>query len=211
MTARRVPQAHEVAPSPGALLPGEQTVSVTSALHDRFVARASELDLIDVAYRTIDTPIGPLLLASSDGGLVRVAFELEDFDTVLSDLAAAISPRVVHAPRELDAAAQQVEAYLTGTLRHFDLRVDLRLIGGFRRDVLVHLQTIPYGRTESYTLAARGAGRPAAVRAAASACSHNPIPLVVPCHRVVRSDGSFGEYRGGPAVKRALLEMEATA
>jgi methylated-DNA-[protein]-cysteine S-methyltransferase len=180
-------------------------------VHDRFVERAAREGLVDVAYRTVDTRIGRLLLAASPSGLLRIAFELEGFDAVLAELSEQISPRVLRVPGHLDDAARQVDAYLTGELVRFDLPVDLRLAHGFRRDVLQHLRTIPYGRTESYTEAARASGRPAAVRAAASACSHNPIPLVVPCHRVVRSDGSFGGYRGGPEVKRDLLEMEAMA
>jgi methylated-DNA-[protein]-cysteine S-methyltransferase len=189
----------------------EPPAPITPQLHDRFVDRATGEGLVDVAYRTIDTRIGPLLLAASADGLVRIAFECEGFDTVLAELSDDISPRVLSAPRPLDDVARQVDAYLTGALSEFELPLDLRLARGFRRDVLQHLRTIPYGRTESYTVAARGAGRPAAVRAAASACSHNPSPLVIPCHRVVRSDGSTGDYRGGPEVKRDLLAMEAAA
>jgi methylated-DNA-[protein]-cysteine S-methyltransferase len=182
---------------------------IPTHLRDRLVERATDEGLVDVAYRTVDTRIGELLLAASPSGLVRVAFSLEDFDTVLAELAVAVSPRVLRAPRALDDAARQIDAYLTGDLERFELAVDLQLVRGFRREVLEHLRTVPYGTRESYTDAARAAGRPAAVRAAASACSHNPVPLVVPCHRIVRSDGTFGEYRGGPEVKRDLLEMEA--
>jgi methylated-DNA-[protein]-cysteine S-methyltransferase len=184
---------------------------IPASLRERFLERADHQHLVDVAYTTIDTRIGTLLLAASPIGLLRVAFAIEEFDAVLTELAASISPRVLRAPRRLDDAARQVDAYLTGSRVTFDLPLDLRLAHGFRREVLQHLCTIPYGRTESYTVAARAAGRPAAVRAAASACSHNPIPLVIPCHRVVRSDGSFGAYRGGAALKRDLLEMESAA
>ncbi|HEX4528384.1 MAG TPA: methylated-DNA--[protein]-cysteine S-methyltransferase [Acidimicrobiia bacterium] len=195
---------------PAVLLDGA-AAPVPSSLHERFVARADDEGLLDVAYTTIDTRIGPLLLAASPRGLLRVAFALEGFDAVVAELADSVSPRVLRAPGRLDTAARQVDGYLDGTVATFDLPLDLRLARGFRRDVLEHLRTIPYGRTESYTVAARGAGRPAAVRAAASACSHNPIPLVIPCHRVVRSDGSVGDYRGGTALKRDLLEMESAA
>lgn len=184
---------------------------ITSELHDRFVARATNEALLDVAYRTVDTPIGTLLLAASPTGIVRIAFQLEGFDAVLTELSERISPRILHAPGPLAAAARQLDAYLAGKAVEFDVPVDLRLAHGFRRDVLEHLRHIPYGHTESYSEVARAAGRPAAVRAAASGCSHNPIPLVVPCHRVVRNDGSFGQYRGGPEIKRHLLEMEASA
>ena len=183
---------------------------IPARLHDRLVDRVTREGLVDVAYRTVDTRIGELLLAASPAGLVRIAFALEDFDTVLGELATAISPRVLVAPRRLDDAVRQIEAYLRGELERFDLAIDFQLVHGFRRDVLQHLCTVPYGTRESYTDAARAAGRPSAVRAAASACSHNPIPLVVPCHRVVRSDGTFGQYRGGPEIKRDLLEMETT-
>jgi methylated-DNA-[protein]-cysteine S-methyltransferase len=192
-----------------AALRGPATLPISSRVHDRFVARATNEGLVDVAYRTIDTRIGELLLAASPTGLMRIAFALEGFDAVLAELAELVSPRVLRAPAPLDAAARQIDEYLDGRLVRFDLPLDLRLAHGFRREVLEHLCTIPYGRTESYTEAATAAGRPAAVRAAAGACSHNPIPLVVPCHRIVRRDGSFGEYRGGPEIKRDLLQMEA--
>jgi|tagenome__1003787_1003787.scaffolds.fasta_scaffold20930193_3 methylated-DNA-[protein]-cysteine S-methyltransferase len=201
-------RAHDVEPR---MLRRPAAVPIPSSLHDRFVARAAEEQLVDVAFTTLDTRIGPLLLAGSPDGLLRVAFAIEGFDTVLGELADAVSPRILRMPRRLDDAARQVEDYLEGRLLQFDLPLDLRLARGFRREVLQHLRSIPYGRTESYTVAARAAGRPAAVRAAASACSHNPIPLVIPCHRVVRGDGSYGAYRGGVAVKRDLLEMESAA
>jgi methylated-DNA-[protein]-cysteine S-methyltransferase len=177
-------------------------------LRDRLATRAADEGLLDIAYRIVDSHIGRLLLAATAEGLVRVAFEREGFDQVLSGLAGRISPRVLAGSKRLDDAARQIEGYLDGSLTQFDLELDLRLTSGFRRDVLQHLRTIPYGTTESYAQAAVAAGRPRAVRAAASACSHNPLPLVVPCHRIVRSDGSFGEYLGGADVKRALLAME---
>jgi methylated-DNA-[protein]-cysteine S-methyltransferase len=177
--------------------------------HDRLVERAERQGLLDVSYRTIDSPLGPLLLAATEEGLVRVAFSGEDHDSVLSRLAADISPRILRTPRRLDRVARQLDEYFAGKRRGFTVPVDLQLARGFRRSVLLHLREIPYGKTQSYTAVAKAAGNPSAVRAAASACSHNPLPLVVPCHRVVRSDGSFGEYLGGPEAKRALLSMEA--
>jgi methylated-DNA-[protein]-cysteine S-methyltransferase len=184
---------------------------IPGALRERLVARATADGLLDIAYRTIDTRIGTLLLAATTTGLVRVAFDGEGHDSVLQQLADDISPRVMLAPRQLDEAAAEIDAYLSGGRTQFGLALDLRLATGFRLQVLEHLRTIPYGRTESYAAAATGAGRPAAVRAAASACSHNPLPLVIPCHRIVRSDGSIGEYLGGASVKRDLLEMEGAA
>ncbi|HET7786847.1 MAG TPA: methylated-DNA--[protein]-cysteine S-methyltransferase [Myxococcales bacterium] len=179
------------------------------SLRLRLAARAERQGLLDVSYRTIDSPLGPLLLAATGKGLVRVAFGREDHDSVLTRLAAEVSPRILHTPRRLDKAARQLDEYFAGKRRAFTVPVDLQLARGFRHSVLLHLREIPYGRTESYTAVARAAGRPSAVRAAASACSHNPLPLVVPCHRVVRSDGTLGEYLGGPEAKRTLLAMEA--
>ena len=178
-------------------------------LHDRLAARAERQGILDVSYRTVDSPFGPLLLAATAQGLVRVAFKREDHDSVLSRLADEISPRILRTPRRLDKAARELDEYFARKRRAFTLPVDLRLAHGFRRSVLLRLREIPYGETQSYTVLAKAAGNPAAVRAAASACSHNPLPLVVPCHRVVRSDGSVGEYLGGPEAKQALLAMEA--
>ena len=179
------------------------------SVHGRLAALAERRGLLDVSYRTIDSPLGPLLLAATPKGLVRVAFSREDHDSVLSRLAIDVSPRILRTPRRLDRAARQLEEYFARKRRAFTVPVDLQLARGFRRSVLVHLRDIPYGATQSYTEVAKAAGNASAVRAAASACSHNPLPLVVPCHRVVRSDGSVGEYLGGPEAKRALLAMEA--
>ena len=178
-------------------------------LHRRLAARAERQGLLDVSYRTVDSPLGPLLLAATGEGLVRVAFSREDHESVLSRLASEISPRILRTPRRLDEPARQLEEYFAGKRRAFTVPVDLRLAHGFRRSVLLRLRDIPYGRTRSYAAIAKAAGNAGAVRAAASACSHNPVPLVVPCHRVVRTDGSLGGYLGGPKAKRALLSMEA--
>jgi methylated-DNA-[protein]-cysteine S-methyltransferase len=158
----------------------------------------------------MDSPVGPLLLAATPAGLVRVAFERENHDDVLVELAAAISPRILRSPRGVDDVARQLDEYFAGRRRVFEVPVDLQLSKGFRRVVLEHLREIPYGVTESYTVVARSAGNPGAVRAAGSACATNPIPLVVPCHRVVRRDGTFGQYRGGTEAKHALLALEAS-
>jgi methylated-DNA-[protein]-cysteine S-methyltransferase len=182
-----------------------------AALQARLVRSADAEGLLDVAYRTMDSPAGRLLLAATPAGLVRVAFELEDHDTVLEELAGAISPRILRSPRAVDDVARQLDEYFAGQRRVFELPVDLQLAKGFRRAVLEHLRDIPYGATESYTVVATAAGNPRAVRAAGSACATNPVPLVVPCHRVVRRDGTYGQYRGGPAVKHALLTMESAA
>ncbi|GAB3525690.1 methylated-DNA--[protein]-cysteine S-methyltransferase [Arthrobacter monumenti] len=178
-------------------------------LHARLVQVAAAADLLDVAYRIIDTPVGPLLLAATELGLVRVAYACEDHQAVLNRLAEKISPRVLEAPARLDDAARQLDEYFTGDRSQFELALDLRLSSGFRRDVLSHLPDIGYGSTASYGDLARLAGNPKAVRAVGTACGTNPLPVVVPCHRVVRSDGSQGGYVGGPEAKRTLLTLEA--
>lgn len=177
-------------------------------LHRRLEHAAQDADLLDVAYRTLDTAIGRLLLASTPLGLVRVAFLSGDED-VLATLAQRISPRILHAPARLDGAATEIEEYLAGRRTEFDLPLDLRLADGFRRQVIEHLREIGYGRRESYATVAAAVGSPKAVRAVGSACARNPLPLVIPCHRVVRTDGSFGQYAGGMAAKATLLELEA--
>lgn len=185
--------------------------TTTDRLRARLVAEAERAGVLDVAYRTVDSPFGPLLLASTDAGLVRVAFDGEDHDVVLGALAEQVSPRILAAPSRLDDVARELDEYFAGARRSFDVPVDLRLAHGFRRTVLDHLRSIAYGTTESYATVAAASGNPAAVRAAASACSHNPVPLVVPCHRVIRSDGTIGKYLGGTAAKQTLLALEAAA
>jgi methylated-DNA-[protein]-cysteine S-methyltransferase len=179
-----------------------------SRLRESLIAAAAAANLIDVAYRTIDSPVGKLLLAATERGLVRVAFDREDHDLVLVGLADKISPRVLISPSRLEDATRQLSEYFAGIRKTFALEVDLSLVSGFRRAVLAHLPAIDYGRTESYSEVALAAGSPRAVRAVGTACATNPIPIVVPCHRVVRADGSFGGYRGGPAAKGLLLQLE---
>jgi methylated-DNA-[protein]-cysteine S-methyltransferase len=178
-------------------------------LQARLVERAEDEGLLDVSYRTLDSPVGLLLLAATPAGLVRVAFDREDHDAVLAALAARISPRILRSPRRLDDTARQLDEYFAHRRRSFDIPVDLQLTHGFRRSVITHLRDIPYGSTETYAMVAAATGHPAAVRAVGTACAKNPLPLVVPCHRVVRSDGTIGQYGGGPAAKRQLLELEA--
>lgn len=180
-----------------------------AALRRRLTAEAGPLGLLDVVYRALDSPVGPLLIAATDRGLVRLAFASEGFDAVLADLAARIGPRILRAPDRLDEAARQVEGYFQGTRTGFDLPLDHRLSSGFRASVQALLPGIGYGQTRTYKQMAELAGNPRAVRAVGSACATNPIPIVVPCHRVLRSDGGLGGYRGGLAAKRTLLAMEA--
>jgi methylated-DNA-[protein]-cysteine S-methyltransferase len=180
-----------------------------TALHVR-LEKAAEADrTLDVAYRTIDTPVGTLLLAATPVGVVRVAYDIEGHDAVLARLADAVSPRILRSPARLDTVTRQIDEYFTKRRTAFDVPIDLRLANGFRRDVVEHLRDIDYGRRESYATVAAAIGNPRAVRAVGTACAHNPLPVVVPCHRVVRSDGSTGQYVGGTRAKTALLELEA--
>ena len=180
-------------------------------LHQRLSNAAANEGVLDVAYRTVDTPVGQLLLAATDRGLVRVAFANEGHDAVLQMLAEKISPRVLDAPGRLDDVARELEEYFAGRRHGFDVALDWQLAKGFRSTVLHQLPGIEYGHTASYAAIAQLAGSPKAVRAVGTACALNPLPVVVPCHRVVRSDGTMGRYRGGPEAKRALLDLEAVA
>ncbi|HWG65030.1 MAG TPA: methylated-DNA--[protein]-cysteine S-methyltransferase [Streptosporangiaceae bacterium] len=180
-----------------------------SHLHDRLAAGAQREGILDVAYRVLDSPVGPLLLAATDQGLIRVAYSAEGHETVLQALADKISPRILNAPSRLDVTARELDEYFAGRRRAFDLPLDWRLSAGFRRTVLSHLPEIGYGHTASYADVARLAGNPKAMRAVGTACATNPLPVVVPCHRVVRSDGQVGGYLGGPDAKRTLLTLEA--
>ncbi|HST80793.1 MAG TPA: methylated-DNA--[protein]-cysteine S-methyltransferase [Kineosporiaceae bacterium] len=182
-----------------------------SRLHARLAAEAEAAGVLDIAYRTVDSPLGVLLLAATDQGLVRVAYAIENHDRVLEELATRVSSRVLHAPARLDLAAREIDDYLAGRRTNFDLPLDLRLSTGFRRIVLAHLPDIAYGSTASYASVAVAAGSPRAVRAVGSACATNPLPVVLPCHRVVRSDGTIGQYVGGSEAKRTLLSMESAA
>ena len=179
-------------------------------LRGRLAAAAEAEGILDVAYRTVDTPVGPLLLAATEQGLVRVAYPNQGHDAVLQALADRVSPRVLHAPGRLDPVARQLDDYFAGRRQRFDVPLDWRLSTGFRSTVLHHLAIdVDYGHTASYAALAALAGNPKAVRAVGTACATNPLPVVVPCHRVVRSDGAIGNYAGGVEAKRTLLELEA--
>jgi methylated-DNA-[protein]-cysteine S-methyltransferase len=182
------------------------------ALHARLAAAAAAEGVLDVAYRMLDTPVGTLLLAATERGLVRVAYASENHDAVLQALADRISPRILNAPARLDSIAAELDEYFAGRRHSFDLPLDWRLSAGFRATVLHHLATdLAYGQTASYSTVAQLAGNPKAVRAVGTACATNPLPVVVPCHRVVRADGSIGGYIGGADAKRVLLTLETTA
>lgn len=181
------------------------------SLRSRLAMAAEGEDVLDVAYRTVDSPLGRLLLAATEKGLVRIAFEREGFDAVLEVLATRVSSRVLAAPHRLDAAAEELEEYFAGRRRDFDLPLDHALSTGFRRTIHLYLPHIGYGRTQTYKDVAGLVGRPAAVRAVGTACATNPLPVVVPCHRVLRTDGGLGGYIGGLDAKTALLALESAA
>jgi methylated-DNA-[protein]-cysteine S-methyltransferase len=193
----------------GDLLPINETH--LRALRDRLAVDADSAGVLDVAYRTIDTPVGTLLLAATALGLIRVAFDSEALGAVLGMLAVEVSPRILNAPKRLDGAARELDEYFAGQRHTFDLPLDLSLSKGFRRAVLGYLPDIGYGQTASYGAVAAAIGNPKAVRAVGTACATNPLPVVVPCHRVIRADGQVGAYRGGPQAKRVLLSLEAAA
>lgn len=174
----------------------------------RIAERASEEGLLDVAYTTADSPFGPLLLATTPKGLVRVGLPNQDSDDLLSELSRRVSPRVLEAPAELDEARRQLDLYFDGKLDRFELPLDWQLSEGFRLRVLRGIAAIPYGETRNYTEMATRAGNERAVRAAGTACGRNPIPVVVPCHRVLRSSGALGGYGGGLPMKQGLLQLE---
>jgi len=175
---------------------------------ERLRERAAAEGLLDVAYATADSPFGTLLLARTPQGLVRLGLPSEDVGETLADLAGRISPRILEAPGRLDEERRELEAYFEGRRQEFEVPIDWQLSHGFLLRAREGIAAIPYGETRTYADLARGAGNERAVRAAGSACSRNPIPLVVPCHRVVRSDGTPGLYAGGVEMKKRLLEME---
>jgi methylated-DNA-[protein]-cysteine S-methyltransferase len=176
---------------------------------DRLAVRANEESLLDVAYATVEMPLGTGLVAATPKGLVRVALPNERIDEVLARLAKDLSPRVLEFPPRLDEARRELDQYFEGRRDHFELPLDWRLSHpGFYRRVLRATARVPFGEVITYRDAARRAGNPRASRAAGTALGSNPIPIVVPCHRVIRTGGEVGNYGGGPEMKRFLLELE---
>lgn len=172
----------------------------------RVAARAG---LLDVAYATTDSPVGTLLLAATPAGLVRIAYvDFEHEDAVLGEIAARVSPRVLAAPRQLDEPRRELDQYFSGGRRVFELPLDWQLTKGFGRRVLEATAAIPYGQVASYREVATEAGSPRGSRAAGNALGANPLPIVVPCHRVLHAGGGLGGYTGGVERKRALLAIE---
>lgn len=192
-----------------ALLSTPVDADLLDRLHRRLANEAELAGLLDVAYSTVDSPVGKLLLAATPAGVVRVAFASEDHDRVLEVLGQKLSSRILRAPKRLDPVAREIDEYFAKVRRAFDVPLDLSLSRGFRRLVQTHLPEIGYGQTRSYRDMAEVVGNPKAVRAVGTACATNPLPIVVPCHRVLRSDGTLGGYIGGLEAKTALLKLEA--
>lgn len=186
----------------------DPTTADLARLADRLAAEAGSADLVDVAYTVDDSPVGRLLLAATATGIVRISFEVEGHEHELERLAREVSPRVLRAPARLDVLRRELDAYFAGELTTFTVDLDRRLSSGFRRSVQEHLSTIPYGSTESYAEVATLMGHAKASRAVGTACATNPLPIVVPCHRVLRSDGKLGGYAGGLPAKLRLLDLE---
>jgi methylated-DNA-[protein]-cysteine S-methyltransferase len=177
---------------------------------DRVLAqRAVDEGILDVAYATADSPLGPLLVASTPRGLVRVAYsEFRDEAEVVEDLARKLSPRVLEAPARLDEVRRELDEYFDGRRTEFDLPIDWSLTRGFAGKVLQETARIGFGHTSTYAEVAGRAGSPRAVRAAGNALGANPMPVVVPCHRVLRTGGALGGYTGGVERKEFLLRLE---
>jgi methylated-DNA-[protein]-cysteine S-methyltransferase len=188
---------------------GPSGLDVDAAVR-RATERAAAEGAVDITYAEVDSPLGPLVAARTDHGLVRLAYE--DFngglDVVLGDLAERISPRIVEGPSKLDDLRRQLDEYFAGSRRSFDLPIDWALSHGFTQRILQAIWAIPFGETSNYRDVAAAAGNVKATRAAGNACGANPIPIVVPCHRVLRTGGGLGGYTGGVEKKETLLTLE---
>jgi methylated-DNA-[protein]-cysteine S-methyltransferase len=187
---------------------GAPTQIDTRLQGEALAARADREGLIDVAFGSVDSPIGTLLLAATDAGLVRVGLSGTDHEAILEQLSATVGPRVIEHPARLDPIKRELDQYFAGRRRRFDYPLDWRLTSGFVRSVLERTAEIPFGETRTYAEMAELAGSPRAFRAAGGALGANPIPVIVPCHRVLRSGGGLGGYAGGLDAKRTLLQLE---
>lgn len=193
------------------LQPPDTTPGHAAELAAITAARAAEEGLAEVAFATVDSPAGRLLVFATPRGLARIAYELPNggLDTILDDVAERLSPRIVHAPVRLDAVRRELDEYFDGRRVTFDLPLDWALVSGrFARRVLETTAQIPFGATRSYREVAEDAGSPRGFRAAGNALGANPIPIILPCHRVLASGGKLGGYTGGLDVKRLLLSIE---
>jgi methylated-DNA-[protein]-cysteine S-methyltransferase len=196
------------------LRPPDLIEGEAAALAARTAARAADEGLAEIAYALIDAPVGRIVAAATPRGLLRLAYELDNggVDAILDQMARRLSPRIVEAPARLDDVRRELDEYFDGRRREFDLALDWRLARtGFTRRVLEATNRIPFGATSTYRDVAGAAGSPKAFRAAGGALGSNPIPIVVPCHRVLASGGGLGGYTGGLDRKRLLLGIEGAA
>jgi methylated-DNA-[protein]-cysteine S-methyltransferase len=196
---------------PQVLWPPDLEPGASAALGARTAARAADEGVAEISYALVDGPVGRLVVAATPRGLLRVAYELENggLDSVLDQLAARLSPSIVEAPSRLDRVRRELDEYFAGRREDFDVALDWRLARSpFTRRVLEATAKIPFGATSTYRDVAIAAGSPKAFRAAGSALGSNPIPIVVPCHRVLASSGGIGGYTGGLDRKRVLLGIE---
>lgn len=189
-------------------LPTTQDELLAAQAAQRLTTRALSEGLADIGYGTVDSPFGPLTAASTTQGLVRLAFPEEPLDEVLERLAQKLSPRIVEAPNRFEQVRRELDEYFAGKRRDFDVPLDRVLMSAFAKKVLAATSAIPYGNVSTYTEMATEAGSPRGSRAAGNALGSNPIPVIVPCHRVLRTGGNLGGYGGGLDRKRWLLELE---
>jgi methylated-DNA-[protein]-cysteine S-methyltransferase len=171
---------------------------------------AAEHGLLDVALGVFESPVGELLLAVTPRGLVYVAFEEEEREELLGRFSRQLSPRILEHPASTDEVRRQLDEYFAGDRTRFELKLDRRMMRGIARDVLAATARVPFGSTTTYGALAERIGRPRASRAVGNALGSNPIPIVVPCHRVLRTGGDVGGYAGGPSRKRSLLALEGS-
>lgn len=177
-------------------------------LRSTLARRAADAGLLDVAYGTYESPLGDLTVMVTPRGLVRLSYPGEGIDDQLQEIAERVSPRILEAPEQTDEVRRQLDAYFAGRRRAFDVPIDWRLVRGFAGDVLRATARIPFGGVSSYREVAAAAGSPNAYRAAGNALGSNPVPIVVPCHRVLHAGGGLGGYTGGLERKRYLLQLE---
>ena len=182
-----------------------------AGLRRQLASRAAAAGLLDVAYGTLDSPLGTLTVFVTPRGLVRLSYPGERVPAQVDELAARVSPRILEAPERTDAVRRQLDDYFAGRRTSFDLPVDWRLVRGFAGEVLRATARIPFGAVSSYREIAAAAGSPKAYRAAGTALGSNPVPIVVPCHRVLHAGGGLGGYTGGLERKRYLLRLEGIA
>ena len=182
-------------------------MTVSADLDARFRNIAADAGLVDVAYDVVDTPIGDLLVAVTDGGVCRISFDPEP-EREVEVLAKSFGVRVLRTPRPVDPARRELDEYFEGRRRDFELRTDLRLVADFNRRVLAELRRVPYGQVTTYGELAARAAAPRAARAVGTVMNRNPVPIVLPCHRVIGKNGKLVGYGGGLERKEALLRLE---